>query len=78
MIRRLIKAGYTNQTKEKNMDLSELIEAIWEKAQEEHSRNVLDWQALESVVIQGLETWGEEDLIEEAQNLGIDVQQVKP
>ena len=57
---------------------SELIEAIWEKAQEKHSRNVLDWQALESVVIQGLETWGEEDLIEEAQNLGIDVQQVKP
>ena len=53
-------------------DTQLLAEAIWENARDTH--NIYSsWDTLEVVALQGLETWDDESLIDEASRLGIDV-----
>jgi hypothetical protein len=54
-------------------DAMDLIDEIWDAVLTQHSRDVCDWDALESVVSQGLGTWDDESLIDEAKRFGIDV-----
>ena len=50
----------------------ELVEVIWEKAKDTYDIHS-SWDTLEYIVVQGLETWDDESLINEANDLGIDV-----
>ena len=54
------------------MPKDELIEKIWENARDKHDI-YSSWDTLEVLVVQGLETWNDDDLIAEAESLGIDV-----
>ena len=54
----------------------EIVDAIWEGVQEKYGLgNLLNWDALEWVVVEGLGTWSDEELIDEATNVGIDPQE---
>ena len=59
-----------------NLDTGQLADAIWQEAQEQYS-NITFWNPLEFVVVQGLERWPEDDLVEAAKELGIDVDEYK-
>ena len=50
----------------------ELVEVIWEKAKDTYDIHS-SWDTHEYIVVQGLETWDDESLINEANDLGIDV-----
>ena len=61
------------------LDRFELIELMIEKARFEYSNfdAAMDqWDVLESVVRQGLEGWPDDDLIEAAERLGVEVDEV--
>ena len=54
----------------------EIVDAIWEGVQEKYGLgNLLNWDALEWVLVEGLGTWSDEELIDEATNVGIDPQE---
>ena len=60
-----------------SIDTGLLAEAIWEEARTKYTRDINDWDTLEVVVVQGLEGWPEDDLIKEAEELGIDIDEYK-
>jgi len=55
------------------MPKDELIEKIFNAACLKHGVLSVNWDVLEMLVVQGLETWNDDDLISEAESLGIDV-----
>ena len=59
-----------------NLDTGQLADAIWQEAQEQYSNSTF-WNPLEFVVVQGLERWPLNDLVEAAKELGIDVDEYK-
>jgi hypothetical protein len=62
-----------------DMDRFELVELMIENAREQFSMvdaAMYEWDVLESAVPQGLEGWPDDDLINAAQRLGIEVEEV--
>ena len=55
------------------MPKDELVEKIFNADCSKHGILSVNWDALEILVVQGLETWDDDDLISEAESLGIDV-----
>ena len=46
------------------VDMDLLKEAIWEGVQIKYASNVCDWDPLDDVVVKGMDSWSEEELIE--------------
>ena len=59
------------------VDMDLLKEAIWEGVQIKYASNVCDWDALDDVVVKGMDSWSEEELIEEADRLDVDVDELE-
>ncbi len=58
------------------IDMELLREAIWQGAQVKYT-HILDWDVLEYAVVKGLEDWSQEELIEEANRLGVDLDELE-
>ncbi|PHQ84138.1 MAG: hypothetical protein COB65_06360 [Thalassobium sp.] len=58
------------------IDMDLLREAIWQGVQIKYARNVCDWDALEYVVVKGLEDWSQEELIIEANRLEVSLDEL--